>query len=487
MILLFDLLMGFLILAAALLIGGVHYFNSTYGAKAEQVFYTAALPLEGTGGDTVVRAVRGLLPAIGAALLAIIAAVYAAPRLSPGGRGLLLILPICGIAAGLAYADRSLGASAFFRLRRMQTDIYEKEYVQPRAAMLTLKNGEKPRNLIYIYLEGMESTFASKEEGGKQAVNHIPHMTGLAKEHVHFSDTELLGGAHNTTGTGLTMAAIYAVNSGVPFAFPMGRYLRHLDSNYAGGLVTLGDLLKEKGYRQEFMCGSDASFGARKSFFQQHGGFEIFDLMTARERGYIPKDYYEWWGFEDRHLYRMAKEEITRLSREEGPFHFAMLTVDTHFVSGYRCPLCGDEFKTDAENIVACADRQLKEFLDWIKEQPFYKDTAIVITGDHPRMDTFMVKGIPYYDRPVYNCFLNPAVRPAVRENGSAVNTKRIFTPMDMFPTVLAALGYEVPGGRLGLGTDLFCGKDTLAERMGFEKLNEELGKQSSWYTEHFS
>ena len=51
MTLLFNLGMSLLILLAALLIGGVRYFNKTYGAKAEQVFYTAVLPLEGTGGD----------------------------------------------------------------------------------------------------------------------------------------------------------------------------------------------------------------------------------------------------------------------------------------------------------------------------------------------------------------------------------------------------------------------------------------------------
>ena len=68
MTLLFNLGMSLLILLAALLIGGVRYFNKTYGAKAEQVFYTAVLPLEGTGGDTVIRAIKGLMPAFTCAL-----------------------------------------------------------------------------------------------------------------------------------------------------------------------------------------------------------------------------------------------------------------------------------------------------------------------------------------------------------------------------------------------------------------------------------
>ncbi len=486
MILFYKLGMGLLILLAALLIGGVRYFNRTYGAKAEQVFYTAVLPLEGTGGDTVIRAVRGLFPALLAAFLSDAALFFMAPSFSGKTRGFLFAAVLLLIAGGILYADRSLRASEFFSLRRKKTDIYEKEYRDPGQIDIAPAKGTKPRNLIMIYMEGMESDFASAAQGGRQSVNHIPNMTRLSAENIHFSDTEKLGGAHNTAGTGWTMGAIFAMNSGVPFAFPLGPYLRHLDENYAGGVVTLGDILREKGYRQEFMCGSDAAFGARKAFFEQHGGYEIFDLYTARERGDIPKDYYEWWGFEDRHLYRLAKREILRLAAGDAPFQFAMLTVDTHFVSGYRCPLCRHEFDTDAENIVACADRQLAEFLDWCAQQPSLRDTAVVVTGDHPRMDTYMVEGLSYYDRPIYNCFLNPAVTPAAAD-GRPGNVNRIFTPMDMLPTVLAAIGFEIPGNRLGLGTNLFSGEKTLAERMGFDKLNEELSKQSAWYTEHFS
>lgn len=41
---------------------------------------------------------------------------------------------------------------------------------------------EKKRNLIYIFLESMESTYASKDEGGEFEFNCIPELTQLAKE-----------------------------------------------------------------------------------------------------------------------------------------------------------------------------------------------------------------------------------------------------------------------------------------------------------------
>jgi phosphoglycerol transferase len=80
----------------------------------------------------------------------------------------------------------------------------------------------------------------------------------------------------------------------------------------------------------------------------------------------------------------------------------------------------------------------------------------------------------------VYNCFINSAV-----ETDNLTN--REFTHMDIFPTVLAAMGYEIEGDRLGLGTNLFSDKLTLAEEMGFDLLNTEVSKSSDYYVATFA
>lgn len=60
------------------------------------------------------------------------------------------------------------------------------------------------------------------------------------------------------------------------------------------------------------------------------------------------------------------------------------------------------------------------------------------------------------------------------------------FTSLDMFPTILSALGYEWGGARLGLGTDMFSGEPTLAEQLGYETLDSELAKNSKFYTRFY-
>ena len=79
----------------------------------------------------------------------------------------------------------------------------------------------------------------------------------------------------------------------------------------------------------------------------------------------------------------------------------------------------------------------------------------------------------------VYNVILNAPV--------TSDNTKnRHYCAMDLFPTTLAALGCEIEGDRLGLGTNLFSNVTTLTERMGYENFSNELAKAASYYEENF-
>ena len=59
------------------------------------------------------------------------------------------------------------------------------------------------------------------------------------------------------------------------------------------------------------------------------------------ENGRIPQGYSVWWGFEDEKLYQFAREDLTKLSKEDKPFAYIFFTADTHFPHGYadeKCP-----------------------------------------------------------------------------------------------------------------------------------------------------
>ena len=232
------------------------------------------------------------------------------------------------------------------------------------------------------------------------------------------------------------------------------------------------------------MAGSEFEFGGRKSYYTSHGNFEIWDYNTAVKEDKIPKEYRVFWGFEDRKLYQFAKEELLELAENEQPFNFSMLTVDTHQPAGYVCELCDSEYEEQYANVWSCASKQVYDFIEWIKEQEFYENTTIVILGDHCSMSPELIaeeaSGDIWHgtvDRKVYNAFINAIPKP-VNENN------RMFTTMDMFPTVLASIGVEIEGNKLALGTNLFSAEATLAEKYGYEVMFRELDKKSVFYNQ---
>ena len=225
--------------------------------------------------------------------------------------------------------------------------------------------------------------------------------------------------------------------------------------------------------------GSKSEFGGKREFFKNHGDYDIFDLYHAIANGYMTYEDRVWWGYQDSKLFKWSKEEITKLAEKNEPFNFVIETVNTHFTDGYLEPGDVQKFPTQYENVHAQSSKQIGEFVDWVKQQDFYDNTTIVIVGDHLGMQDKwyydnMVKG---YDRSVYNTFINSAL-PA------AHNKNRISTTMDMYPTILASLGIQIEGDRMGLGTNLYSGKKTLSEKMGYKQFNDELKKNSTFYNE---
>ena len=363
-----------------------------------------------------------------------------------------------------------------------QSTIYQEEYVDPLQAKITFP--EEKRNLIYIFLESMENTYMSEDVGGGLSYNVMPELTALAadEENINFSHTDGIGGFHNMTGASWTIGAMVAHTSGIPLKVPIG-----VDRNEYGqdsflpGVNTMTNVLAEAGYYQTLMVGSDANFGGRKPYFEQHGLDHTFDIFTAREVGIVPPGYFVFWGMEDMHLFDFAKQELTKIAAQEQPFNFTMLTVDTHRTNGYVCRKCVGLWGEQYENVISCSSKQVNEFVNWIKQQDFYENTTIVIAGDHITMDEgYIDRNVDEsYDRTVYNCIINSPVEEQNSKN-------RQFVAADMFPTTLAAIGCEIEGDRLGLGTNLFSGKPTLAEEMGMEAFDAELTKTSDYYTKNF-
>lgn len=499
-------LIGLFYFIVSFLVEAANWLQTTWDdISFATVVYQLSTPLKGTNSDIIVDFCTTVFTAaviktavvcvLYYALVKIFAQLYikfdfqlfsksfslsAGKKFQQVGKIVFLVLLVFFSYQSIYGKVKELGIDSYVKSIQESSTIFEDYYVKPDS--VDIKFPEKKRNLLFIYLESMETTYASVEDGGAKADNYMPELTHLAEEYVSISNTDKIGGGYPCALTGWTMAALLGSTSGVPYKIPGDGNSGDRYAQILPGLVTLGDILLDNGYTNYFLCGSDGEFAGRKTYFEQHGEYEMRDYYYALDQGYIPEDYFVFWGYEDERLFDIAKKNLTEIASRGELFNYTMLTVDTHHNEGYVCELCDEtQFDERFANVIACSSRQTYDFISWVQQQDWYENTTIILVGDHNSMTSDFWDDIGDFDRRTYNCFINLP---------DGIDTDHIkfreFTTLDMFPTTLAAMGVNIEGNRLGLGTNLFSEQKTLMEELGKDKLNSELSKYSKYYNDEF-
>lgn len=454
------------------------YIQTTYGTISfEQILFTLAQSGEQTAAGTAesARSIATTLlsSAVVLAFVVLAGLIICMFRLREKRLNRAIIISLCGsvIFCALGFMNAANSVDFFGYLKRQQyssEDFYEYNYVDAQDVEFDFP--EKKRNLVYIILESMEETFKDTAHGGAMEQNLIPNLTEIQNENLTFTQNR---GLTNSFSTGCTVYSLVAQTSGTPLIFrPLSEATVMLP-----GTVTITDILADNGYEQTFLIGSNEGFDSRGEYFRSHGDVAVKDYYYALEEEWIPEGYDVWWGYEDDKLFDFAKEELTRLSESGDPFAFYTLTTDTHFPDGYICPDCPDKFDKQYFNAIYCSDKKAAEFIRWIQKQPWYENTTIVVTGDHPTMNSDLFGDISRsgYERSVFHTIINPGNERAVIRDIQA-------TPFDLFPTTLSSLGVKMSSNQLGFGVDLFSGETTLAERYGASQFSNLIFSKSPYY-----
>ena len=461
-----------LIIAVGGTIGIDWLYNSFGNLSINEIVFQLKVPLQGTSTQMVWDFLEQCpWKIIGLTAILAIILIYPTKKgkkaviASTVASILILIISTTRIIATtdvMEYISNQVNTSSFI----------EEEYVNPEEVKIQFP--EQKRNLIYIFLESMETTYYSKEDGGLAENDLIPEISKLSKENLNFSNTPQIGGAYTPYGTTWTVAAMTAQTSGVPLKLSIDANALGEYSTFLSGAHSIGEILQENGYHNFLLLGSDATFGGRRNLFTQHGNYEIWDYLSAEEEARVTEKV--WWGYSDDNLFKFAKEKLLNLSEQEKPFNFTMLTADTHFQDGYECEDCSDKWGEKYKNVISCSSQKVGEFVNWIQKQDFYENTTIVISGDHLTMQTefFELEEGQEYEKKVVNVIINSAVE--------AEKTERAYSTFDLYPTTLAAMGAQIEGNKLALGTNLFSEELTLIEKYGLEYINDELAKTSKFY-----
>ena len=485
-------------------VGVAAYYGSNWGLETfgkvtgDQLLINLTSPTEGTEASVYLDGFEG--PAFTSLLLTVIFAIIECTGFKlvyhfrkkdtvvfvDLAKRILCFLLACGVAYyGVSYGVEKYQLDAVFKSYFLKSDIIDSNYADPETTEIVFP--EQKRNLIHIYLESMENSFMSKDLGGYMDENLIPNLTELAYTGTVFSNSDnYFGGPQQGLGTQWSIASMVNQMTGLPMKAPGWKNTYGTDGTFLPGAYTLAELLEREGYEQTVMFGASGNFGGLRYLFETHANWTLFDYNYAKANGYIPEDYKVWWGFEDDKLYEFAKEEITRLYETGKPFNFTMENADTHRPNGYITPGKEKPYDQPYANALWNSDRDVIEFINWIKEQPFYENTTIVLIGDHLSMDTRFFEDYNFtedYFRTQYNCFINAPAELTANLDKS-VTTNRIWANWDMFPTIVASLGCQIEGDRLGIGTNLFSGKPTMYEEMGYDYVESELEKKSELFTE---
>lgn len=388
---------------------------------------------------------------------------------------IILILDSIIFIASLFTINKFLRVTEYLFQSREYTDIYENPemYVDPKNITIT---GNDTNNLVLIYLESYEVSFADKENGGGSKTNYMPELTKLAFENQFFSNGDKLGGALEVTGTSWTIGAMTGATSGLPLNWRIRNSMSVLDK-YMPGAYTLGDFLNDKGYIQEFVSAEDTSFAGMDKFYTQHGNHTIINATYMKDTyGYEESDLCGW-GLKDEYLLEVSKDRLTQMyqksQQENKPFNVTIETIDCHTPKGFTCKNCPNTYKSQYKNVIACQSKQIYDFIEWNKTQPWFSNTTFVIMGDHKTMAEKQIGFVDKnYERVTYNCFINSKIT-------STNNLNRKFTTLDMYPTILASMGFNIDGDKLALGTNLFSDKKTIVENTSLKYVNKELEKRS--------
>ena len=486
---------SFLILLTIISLYSIYWVKKNFHFNSfDQILYTINNSVETASKDIISDYIKGCLLTITIALLIIIFLKFLLHLIKNNetiieikikktkirinlfeNKVLYKSIPIIFFLLSMAIGIKNLYIMDYIKNMYTESNFFIKNYVIPHDIEITFSN---KKNLIYIYLESMETTYADKKNGGNYKINYIPELTTIAQSNISFSNNNQLGGPYITSGATWTMGGIIAQSSGVPYKAMLTNSLTdeyNETEKFFPGIKSLGDILEDNGYKNYLMIGSDAKFGGRDKFFSEHGNYTIYDYYTSIKDEIIPEDYYVFWGIEDEKLYEYAKIKLKEISKQKQPFNFQLLTVNTHNPDGYVSEQCEKNYDNEYLNSVACSSYEINKFLEWLKKQDFYKNTTIVLVGDHLSMNSYSFDGLDEYDRNLYNVFINSAVK-------TECETNRKYNSFDLYPTTLAALGADIEGNRLGLGTNLFSCDETLSEKYGVKKVNKELEKYSKYY-----
>ncbi|MDQ4064231.1 MAG: LTA synthase family protein [Actinomycetota bacterium] len=297
---------------------------------------------------------------------------------------------------------------------------------------LTPTSETEKRNVVLIHLE---STRAQSVTPYNKDLETTPFLDELAR-------SSLLAERAYTTVPRSSKASV-SVNCGVePPLYPGPEF-------EPGGVPArcLATLLKDQGYRTAFFASTLNNMDNFGDVAKGFGYEEIYPAETMNREGFQVTNTF---GYEDDIMLEPSEEWLRGRGGE--PFMVEYFTGTGHY--GYECSnlrtgfrdFVGDEELNRYLNCMPYLDSFVENIFDQYKKLGLYEDTIFVIFGDHG--EGFGEHGRYLHGDTIYEEGIKiPLLIHDPKRFQEGERVEGLSNQIDILPTVLDMLGYEVEGG----------------------------------------
>ncbi|WP_026480103.1 sulfatase-like hydrolase/transferase [Ahrensia sp. 13_GOM-1096m] len=322
-------------------------------------------------------------------------------------------------------------------------------------------DGSDRPNVIHIFLESAEQTLENEEYFGPVMQPLLEFKTkGLSATNIS-----------QVKNTEWTIAGTIAATCGVPLIQPWltTRNADHIQGRFMPNITCLGDVLKSDGYHTEYMIGADVRFAGTDLFARDHGFENVMGLQELYK--YYPNERNEW-GLSDQAIFIHAEKSFRKLSKKDQPVLLTLATIGGHPPSGYPSAGCLDGTiaikSTEPMGIgLECANALTRDMLHSLDADGLLENTIVIIQSDHLMMGSDFTSRLNKLERRNFFMAFGPNIKPEEIDRSASM--------MDVYPTILEMLGYELPEGAAALGVSLYSDKKNLMEQLGQEELNQAI------------
>ena len=306
------------------------------------------------------------------------------PELLTRGFSNYYVVRALGLPAFLGYSANQTYAANKERSKASEADLkpveeyIQQHYAKPNPEYFGMAKG---RNVIYIHLESFQQFLIDyKLNVNDKEYEVTPFLNSL----YHSQSTLAFSNIFNQVKAGKTSDAETMLETGL-FGLDQGSFM----VNYGGTNTQQAApfILSKNGYNSSAVFhGNAGSFWNRNTAYKQWGYNYFFDASYFTKQNSSNSFQY---GLNDKY---MLRDSIKYLERLQQPFYTKFITVSNHYP--YTTSLSGDDLgfplaKTQDETIngyFATAnylDSSIKAFFDYLKESGLYKNSIIVLYGDH--------------------------------------------------------------------------------------------------------